>query len=116
MSDRFASTALLLIASAILLVCLLIMQMQPIQRDALMGTASITYRINPNEADVHTLTLLPGIAHGKARRIVEERSANGPFQNVSDLTRVPMIGDKTAAAMSPWVEFGDGQAGTTAKP
>lgn len=96
---------MLLMTIALLLGCLIAMRVKPARQGDLNAAKPITYRINPNEADVHALSLLPGIAHGKAQRMIDERQANGPFQDVDDLTRVPLIGEKIAAGIRPWVRF-----------
>jgi competence protein ComEA len=48
--------------------------------------------IDPNRAAVDELDELPGIGPALARRIVESRSADGPFGSVDDLLRVRGIG------------------------
>lgn len=78
---------------------------RPARQDELSATKPITYRINPNQADRDTLSLLPGIARGKAQRIINERQAHGLFRDIQDITRVPMIAEKTAAGFEPWVRF-----------
>ncbi|WP_367399259.1 ComEA family DNA-binding protein [Halomonas sp. DN3] len=55
--------------------------------------------INVNEASVELLAELPGIGPGKAKAIVEDRQANGPFTTIEDLTRVKGIGDATVARL-----------------
>lgn len=51
-------------------------------------------RLNINLAGVEELDSLPGIGPAKARAIVEDRSRNGRFQTVEELTRVKGIGPK----------------------
>jgi competence protein ComEA len=46
-------------------------------------------------ASLEDLTQLPGIGPSKARAIVEDRRANGPYRTVESLTRVPGIGAAT---------------------
>ncbi|MBQ1448666.1 MAG: ComEA family DNA-binding protein [Coriobacteriales bacterium] len=48
--------------------------------------------INLNTADAKTLQELPGIGEVTARKIVDDRTSNGPFRNVEDLQRVSGIG------------------------
>ena len=105
MTDRTQSLALLVVTALCMVVCLCAMLLRPSDRDEHAGTESINYRIDPNQADAATLCLLPGIAKGKARLIVLDRRAHGPFHSIQDLTRVPQIGDKTAAAMAPLLRF-----------
>jgi competence ComEA-like helix-hairpin-helix protein len=64
-------------------------------------------RINLNSADVRELARLPGIGTELARRIIDERSANGSFVNLTDLQRVNGIGPRKAAMLSGWVKFAD---------
>jgi competence protein ComEA len=52
-----------------------------------------TVRINT--ATPEELAQLPGVGPGRARAIVEDRVAHGPYQRLEDLTRVPGIGPKT---------------------
>ena len=49
-------------------------------------------RVDLNSASVVDLQRLPGIGPVAAQRIVDERSAGGPFRSVEDLVRVPGIG------------------------
>jgi competence ComEA-like helix-hairpin-helix protein len=49
-------------------------------------------RIDLNGADAAELQQLPGIGPVGARRIVEEREANGPYRTVGDLVRVAGFG------------------------
>jgi len=49
-------------------------------------------KIDINRASPHQLTYLPGIGPILAQRIVEYRQKKGPFQDLSDLEKVPGIG------------------------
>jgi len=49
--------------------------------------------VNINSADEATLQTLPGIGPVTAQRIIAYRTANGPFQQTSDLKKVSGIGD-----------------------
>jgi len=51
--------------------------------------------ININTASVSELAVLHGIGPGKAKAIVDYRTANGSFAEVEDLVRVKGIGKKT---------------------
>lgn len=53
-----------------------------------------------NSASEKELTTLPGIGPGRARAIVEWRSAHGPFRAVGDLARVPGIGPSIVARVA----------------
>ncbi len=62
-------------------------------------------RIRVNTASPDELDLLPGVGPVIAQRIIDERAANGPFQDLRDLERVKGIGPKTAAKMAAHVRF-----------
>ncbi len=105
MDDRRLPIALLVIAGVMLLICFMVMGDRPVKQADLAATQPVTYRIDVNRADRDTLTLLPGIAQGKAQRVIDTRQSHGPFHQTRDLLQVPMIGEKTAAALDPWVRF-----------
>jgi competence protein ComEA len=48
--------------------------------------------ININTATAEELDKLPGVGPTTARRIIEYRQANGPFQKIEDITKVSGIG------------------------
>ncbi|MBP2645587.1 MAG: comEA [Firmicutes bacterium] len=48
-------------------------------------------KVHINSADQDELDRLPGIGAVLAKRIVEFRTAHGPFQNIKDLTKVKGI-------------------------
>ncbi len=52
-------------------------------------------RVNLNTATIEDLMTLKGIGEAKAQTIVDDRTENGPFSSVDDLTRVSGIGQKT---------------------
>ena len=52
-------------------------------------------RVNLNTATIDDLMTLKGIGASKAQSIVDDRTENGPFSSVEDLTRVSGIGQKT---------------------
>lgn len=58
-----------------------------------------TTLININTANEAQLQSLPGIGPAMARKIIAERTANGPFKSIQDLTRVSGIGDKKLSAI-----------------
>ena len=59
--------------------------------------------IDINTASESELTQLPGVGPSLARRIVEYRAANGPFQLPDDLQNVSGIGANKFAKMEPYI-------------
>ena len=62
--------------------------------------------VNINTADEATLTSLKGIGSAKAKAITQYRQQHGPFKTVDDLKKVSGIGDKTLAALKPFITVG----------
>ncbi|MEW6771544.1 MAG: helix-hairpin-helix domain-containing protein [Bacillota bacterium] len=56
-------------------------------------------KVNLNTADSRALEELPGIGPALARRIIEYRTANGPFSSVDELLNVSGIGEKKLAQL-----------------
>ncbi|WP_083024584.1 ComEA family DNA-binding protein [Vreelandella lionensis] len=61
--------------------------------------------INVNSADEELLAELPGIGPSRATAIIEEREANGAFENADDLTRVNGIGPATVDRIRDQIKF-----------
>ena len=59
--------------------------------------------VDINRAGTTALVALPGIGASRAEAIVADRSANGPFASVDDLTRVRGIGPATVDDLRPFV-------------
>lgn len=55
-------------------------------------SGGLAQTIDVNSATEAELQLLPGIGPARARAIIEDRRANGPFRSVADLERVRGIG------------------------
>lgn len=68
---------------------------------------TIQFVVNINEAAWPELAQLPGIGPTMARRIIQHRAAQGPFQTTEDLMTVKGIGEKMYAAMSPHLTVGN---------
>jgi competence protein ComEA len=73
--------------------------------------AESSLKININTATAEELTKLPRIGATIARRIVEHRTANGPFRKIEDLAQVRGIGPKTLSDLKDLITLGspDGQ-------
>jgi competence protein ComEA len=62
--------------------------------------------VNINTADETQLTALQGIGPTKAKAITQYRQEHGPFKSVDDLKKVSGIGEKTLAALKPFITVG----------
>ena len=58
-------------------------------------------RVDLNVATLEELQRLPGIGPVAARRILDERDANGPFASVEALARVPGLGPAKVRVLAP---------------
>lgn len=63
-------------------------------------------KIDLNSAGVTELDALPGVGPSTAKKIVDDRTANGPFRAVEDLLRVPGIGPAKLDALKDLVTVG----------
>ena len=72
-----------------------------------------TFRINVNQADWVTLSLIPGVGETLAKRIVDTRQkqSGGKFESLDDLLKVDGIGEKTLTKLRPYLSLGDPDAG-----
>ncbi len=61
------------------------------------------FQVDVNRADWPELIQLPGIGETLARRIILERSENGPYQDLGQVTRVDGIGLRTLDKMRPYL-------------
>ena len=64
------------------------------------------FRVNVNESIWVDWIQLEGIGPSLAQRIVTDRSINGPFSSIEDVTRVPGIGPATLDRIRPWLTMG----------
>jgi competence ComEA-like helix-hairpin-helix protein len=71
-------------------------------------------RIDPNRASAEELELLPGVGPSLARRLVESRTAQGPFRSSADLRRVKGVGVKTLLRFEHFLSFDSEQLEHTA--
>ncbi|WP_236006831.1 ComEA family DNA-binding protein, partial [Clavibacter zhangzhiyongii] len=67
------------------------------------GAASPAAPVDLNTATAEQLETLPRVGPSLAARIIAWRSAHGRFARVADLGRVPGIGDRTLASLTPLV-------------
>jgi competence protein ComEA len=63
------------------------------------GTGSVGSLVNINAATATELEALPGVGEVIAQRIVDYRTANGPFTSVDQLLDVSGIGESTLESM-----------------
>ena len=70
------------------------------------GGAAATGKVDLNRATAADLDTLPGIGPATAQKIVDDRTANGPFKTVEDLMRVSGIGEKKFDALKDLVTVG----------
>ena len=59
--------------------------------------------ININTADVAQLQFLPRVGQKAAQRIIDYRTAHGPFQKSTDLMQVKGFGSKTYEQLSTYI-------------
>lgn len=63
-------------------------------------------KVNINTADAAALDTLPGVGPATAKKIVDDRAANGPFRTVEDLMRISGIGPKRLEQLRDLVTTG----------
>jgi len=61
-------------------------------------------KLNLNTATAEQLDTLPGVGPATAKKIIDDRSANGPFTSVADLQRVSGIGVKKVDSLKDLVD------------
>jgi competence protein ComEA len=62
--------------------------------------------VNINTATAKELEALPGVGEVTARRIIDYREANGPFQTIEDIQNVSGIGPKTFEGLKDLITAG----------
>jgi len=67
------------------------------------AAASPSGVVNINTADVAQLSLLPRVGEKAAQRIVDYRTAHGPFQKATDLMQVKGFGSKSFERLSAYI-------------
>jgi competence ComEA-like helix-hairpin-helix protein len=68
-----------------------------------------------NRATADDLAAIPGLGPALARRIVDYRTAHGPFQHLDDLGEIPGIGSQNLTNLKPYLGLG-GPSALTAGP
>ncbi len=61
------------------------------------------FQVDINRADWPEMIQLPGIGETLARRVIVERTENGPFLDLDELTRVFGIGPRTLERVRPYL-------------
>ncbi len=64
-------------------------------------------KVNINTAGAAELDTLPQIGLKLAQRIIDYRTANGPFKKVEDLMKVQGIGEKNFARLKDLITVGE---------
>jgi competence protein ComEA len=65
------------------------------------------YTVDLNTAGWPEFEPLPNVGERLAKRIVESREMDGPFQSVDDLGRIDGIGAKTIERLRPYLRVGE---------
>jgi competence protein ComEA len=65
------------------------------------------FKVDINRATWVEWMQLPGIGEILARRIVADRTQNGPFESVDGLNRVSGVGTATLDTIRPWLVCSD---------
>jgi len=71
-------------------------------------SAAVGGKVNINTASVSELDTLPGVGPSTAQKIVDDRTANGPYKRIEDLMRVSGIGEKKFESLKDYVSVGWG--------
>ncbi|MFC1851616.1 ComEA family DNA-binding protein [candidate division CSSED10-310 bacterium] len=58
-------------------------------------------KIDLNTASLYSLTILKGVGEATARSIIKYRQDKGPFTHISEILRIPGIGDRTYLKLAP---------------
>lgn len=70
------------------------------------AAAKAELQVDLNEAGLSELVELPGIGEQVAKRILDYREKNGPFENTEELMNVRGIGEKTYLKLEPYLTIG----------
>ena len=75
-------------------------KLPPAAKSSLAPGETIQLGIDVNRATAAELSCIPGVGDGLARRIVQYRETNGPFQSLTQLEQVSGIGPAKAAQLA----------------
>jgi competence protein ComEA len=67
-------------------------------------------QLNLNRATADDLTAIPGLGPALARRIIDYRTAHGPFKKIADLIEVSGIGPQNLPKLQPYLGLGGPEA------
>lgn len=70
-----------------------------------LGSQPTGTRIDVNQADAATLTLLPGVGPGIADHILAARQAGAVFHGAVELEAVKFIGPTLIRRIEPWIRY-----------
>jgi competence protein ComEA len=70
------------------------------------ASATSGAQVDINRASAAELEALPGVGPSTAQKIVDDRTANGPFKRIEDLMRVSGIGEKKFDSLKDYVSVG----------
>ena len=73
-------------------------------------------KLNINDATVTELCKVPNVGEDMAKRIVEYRNEYGPFQVLTDVSRVPEVGTYHFEKMRHHLTVGDEESSTSSTP
>jgi competence protein ComEA len=64
-------------------------------------------KIDINRAELWLVQALPNIGEVRAQAIIDYRKQNGPFQNITEVTKVPGISDSTFKKIEALITVGE---------
>ena len=81
-------------------------EVQPMTAAGILNSAAAGVsggKVNINTADLRELETLPRIGPALAQRIIDYRTANGPFQIIEDIKKVSGIGEKIFEGLKDYI-------------